>query len=140
MTFDPAEHGWTKLDNMGFGGLVGPFWAKDEAEGRALGILTDSRHANRAGMIHGGMLMTMMDHALGYMSWHESGRNGCVTMQLDTHFVSAGTPGDFLEARGHIIRSAKSVVFVRGEITVGDKIIMSANGIWKILPARPPKA
>ena len=55
MTFDPAEHGWTKLDNMGFGGLVGPFWAKDEAEGRALGILTDARHANRAGMIHGGM-------------------------------------------------------------------------------------
>jgi acyl-coenzyme A thioesterase PaaI-like protein len=33
-------------------------------------------------------------------------------------------------------RVTKSVVFIRGEVFVGDRLALSADGVWKILGER----
>ena len=44
--------------------------------------------------------------------------------------------GDAGDARAEAVRATKSVVFVRGQITIGDRIVATADGVWKRLGAR----
>jgi uncharacterized protein (TIGR00369 family) len=135
--FDPAAEGWAPRAPIGFSGLTGPLWSRPEGDGWAYGILADSRHVNGHGIVHGGMLMTLLDNAMGVTVWHAGGLRPVVTMQLNTHFLASAHPGEFLEARGEIIRVANSVIFVRGMITVGERKVAAGDGVWKVLAAKP---
>ena len=117
----------------GFAALVGPIFARREGDLWAYAFQSGQQHENRQGAVHGGMLMTFADHAIGAIAWEAGGRRKCVTMQLDCQFLSAAVPGDLIECRGEAVRSARSVIFMRGELTVGDRVVLSATGIWKIV-------
>jgi acyl-coenzyme A thioesterase PaaI-like protein len=41
-----------------------------------------------------------------------------------------------MEARAEAVRATKSIIFVRGQITVGERIVATADGVWKRLGAR----
>jgi uncharacterized protein (TIGR00369 family) len=137
MAFDPEAAGWSRRPPVGFSGYTGPLWSRPEGDGWAYGVLAEPHHANGHGIVHGGMLVTLLDNSLGLTVWRATGQRPAVTMQLNTHFLAAAQPGDFLEARGELLRVAKSVVFVRGMITVGDRRIAAADGVWKVLATRP---
>ena len=128
-----AAQGWKAMRADGFGALVGPIFARREGEGWAYAFQSDARHENRQGAIHGGMLMTFADHAIGAVAWEAGGRRKCVTMQLDCQFLAAAIPGEFVECRGRVLRSARSVIFMFGELTVGDRVVLTATGIWKVV-------
>ncbi len=119
----------------GFASLVGPLLARREGDSWAYGFQSGPQHENRQGAVHGGMLMTFADHGVGAIAWEAGGRRKCVTMQLDCQFLSAAIPGDFIECRGAAVRSAKSVIFMQGMLTVGERAVLSATGIWKVVSA-----
>jgi acyl-coenzyme A thioesterase PaaI-like protein len=56
-------------------------------------------------------------------------------VQLNVHFISGAKQGDFLVAEGEVMRVTRSIVFVRGRLTAGDKLIAYADGVWKRLGA-----
>ena len=128
-----AAQGWKIMRSGGFSALVGPILARREGDGWAYAFRSGPQHENRQGAVHGGMLMTFADHAIGATAWEAGGRRKSVTMQLDCQFVSAAVPGDFVECRGRVVRTARSVIFMAGEMTVGDRIVLSATGIWKVV-------
>ena len=132
---NPAEHGWTQHDVPGFSKLVGPFWRRDDERGPAYGFLVEDHHLNGNGIVHGGMLMTFIDQAIGMVVYAAIERKPCATIQLNTHFLDAGRPGEFIEARAEIVRKTRSVVFTRGALTANGRLLLSAEGIWKILRA-----
>jgi uncharacterized protein (TIGR00369 family) len=140
MSVDPEAEGWAARPPIGFSGLTGPLWSRPEGDGWAYGLLAESRHANGHGIVHGGMLVTLLDNTLGLAVWHATGLRPSVTMQLNTHFMAAARPGEFLEARGEILRLANSVAFVRGTLTVGDRLVAAADGLWKVLAVKPGAA
>lgn len=131
--FDPAAAGWSERDAGGFTDLVGPLWARRDSEGWAYGLLAGPQHSNVHGIVHGGMLMTLIDNALGLTVWEATGRQPAVTMQLNTQFIAAARPGDFIEARGEVLRVARSVVFVRGVLSVRGETVLAADGVWKVI-------
>ena len=57
-------------------------------------------------------------------------------MQLDVHFVDAVKIGEFVEARCQVVRRTRSLVFMNGELVVGDRIVATAKGVWKTLGKR----
>jgi len=140
VSFDPASEGWSARPPNGFSGFTGPLWSRPEGDGWAYGVLADERHANNHGIVHGGMLVTLLDNTLGLTVSHATGHRPGVTMQLNTHFIAAAHPGEFLEARGEVLRIAKSVAFVRGTVTVGDRMVAAGDGVWKLLVAKPAPA
>ncbi len=123
------------MRSEGFSALTGPMLARRDGESWVYAFQSDARHENQQGAVHGGMLMTFADHAMGAIAWEAGGRRKCVTMQLDTQFLSAAIPGDFVECRGEVVRSARSVIFMRGTLSVGERHVLAANGIWKIVGA-----
>ncbi len=137
MRADLVALGWKPLEQRGggFEELVGPLYARRTDAGVRFGFRAEPKHANPRGMIHGGMLMTLVDHALGAMVWHAVGRRFCATVSLNCDFVAAAKVGDWIEAVGEISRKGHSLIFVHGELMVGDKLVVSANGVWKLLGA-----
>jgi uncharacterized protein (TIGR00369 family) len=130
--YDPVQDGWKAPDLPGFFGLVGPLWARKEGETWAYGVLAEAKHTNPAGIVHGGMLTTLLDHALSAIAWEANGRKPCLTVALDTHFLAPARPGDFIAARGRIVRQASSLAFAQGSLTVQERAIANASAILKI--------
>jgi len=140
MPFDPAAEGWKPFDTTGLAGTLGPFWSRRDGAGWRYGLLTDERHANRLGLVHGGVLMTFADQLMGMTAWQAVERQPCVTLQMDTQFISAAKLGDFLEGTAEVVRATRSVVFVRGALCAAGREIITATGIWKRLRAEPDAA
>lgn len=133
--FDPAASGWIADESGGFPGLPGPFWRRGDGAERRLGFLAEGRHLNRQGAVHGGMLLTFADEALGVTAYWANDRRPQVTVQLDAHFVSGVGEGEFVEAHCRVNRRTRSLLFMSGTLSVGDRVALSAQGIWKILGA-----
>jgi acyl-coenzyme A thioesterase PaaI-like protein len=132
--FDPAAAGWKIMKTgEGFASLVGPIWARRDGETWRYAFLAEMKHENRQGAVHGGMLMTFADHAIGFVAWEAAGRRKCVTMQLENQFLAAVKHGDFVECETEIVRAAKTVIFLRGVLKAAGKPVMAATGIWKVI-------
>jgi uncharacterized protein (TIGR00369 family) len=131
--FDPAAHGWKKMNLKGFTELVGPIWSRRNGEGWSYAFLAEERHENRQGAVHGGMLMTFVDHAVGFVAWEAAGRRKCVTMQLENQFLAPVQHGDFVECETEIVRAARTVIFLRGVLKVRGRAVMASTGIWKVI-------
>src|SRR5580658_10669257 len=135
MSFDPATQGWRPVRNNDMPAGIGVLWAKREGDEWRYGMMTGQEHANPQGAIHGGMLMTFADHALGMYVWEAGKRMPNVTIQLNMHFLAAVTPGEFVELHGDVTKATRGLVFVRGILSVGDRDVAAVDGIWRILRA-----
>ena len=131
--FDPAAHGWETYGDDGFVGLVGPFWMKQDCEGYRYAFAAERKHHNRRGVVQGGMIMTFADRSLGMTAWYANDKKPQATVHLDVHFVDAVQIGEFVEMKARVVRRTRSLIFMSGEITVGERVVATANGVWKAL-------
>jgi uncharacterized protein (TIGR00369 family) len=138
MSFDPAAEGWARTEDLGLPEFLRPMLMRREGDRLAFGFHGHEHLNNGRGVIHGGMLATYIDHALGRTVREAAGGVAVATIQLDLHYLAPGLPGRFIEARGEVTRLTRSVVFIRGALTQGGKPILTASGVWKILG--PPRA
>ena len=129
------EQGWATKPSTGFNELVGPIWARREADVWVNGLLVTDKHLNFRGTLHGGMLATFADSVLGRTVVNATRPRPSATVQLDMHYVAPVRLGDFVEGRAEIIRVTSSLVFVAGRFNVGSAVVATAHGVWKILNA-----
>lgn len=128
--FDPAADGWSQRIPSGLPSMANPLWQR----GAEYGFQCRDEHANGRGVVHGGVLATFIDHALG-LTVREAigGGMNLATIQLDLHYIAAAMPGQFLVASGEVTRKTRSVVFIRGLLRHDGNTVVAATGIWKIL-------
>ncbi|MGY9055000.1 MAG: PaaI family thioesterase [Alphaproteobacteria bacterium] len=94
-------------------------------------LLVEEKHCNSSGVTHGGLLMTMADLTLCLMARQGLPDERAITVSLDSQFISAGQVGDFLIARAEVVRQGGSLIFVRGEIKAGDRVLLTASAVTK---------
>jgi len=103
----------------GFAELVGYEllqWREDYAE---IALTVEARHLNRSGILHGGLLATLVDTACGYAGAYcaEPGRvRRAVTLALDTHFIGAVEAGSRLIATGRRTGGGRRTFFSTAEV------------------------
>lgn len=127
-----------EIEAVGFNHFVGPFYRLDDAEGggvRRFAFVVTDKHMNSAGSVHGGMLMTFADMSMGQTSRLESGAKGGNTVSLNCDFVGPGRLGDVIESRVRITRRARTMVFVTAELFAGERPILVATALWKLVGA-----
>jgi acyl-coenzyme A thioesterase PaaI-like protein len=49
------------------------------------------------------------------------------------HFVGPVQIGEFVEAKCRVVRRTRSLVFMSAELVVSDRVMVTANGVWKTL-------
>ena len=119
-----------------FGTHVGPFYRPAHGDDTLCGFVAQDKHGNKRGVVHGGMLATAFDVALGNASWEAAGQKPCATVQLNVHFIGAVQLGEFAQMQAEVVRATRSLVFLRGVMSVDGRVVATADGVWKILAWR----
>lgn len=112
-------------------------------EGRVvLTITLEERHMNPNGVLHGGVLTTLMDEATGKSVITIRGMEAMMaaplaTVDMNMSFLSGARPGDVLECEGRAIRVGKSVCFAEGEVRRRGKGDIVAKGRFTFVVVSP---
>ena len=115
------------------GGLLFRAISKDEYEFKTT---IKENHLNAAGITHGGFIAAFVDAGAGSAAHKSENQNTCVTISLELKFISAVKLGQELIGKTKIQKRTKSMIFLTCKLTVEDKIVATASGIWKILNKR----
>lgn len=124
---------WEPVLGQAFFDTLGPLLMRTLPNGEPrYAIRLEERHLNHYGIVHGGVILSFLDHALGIYAGRTHDAPAQATMNLSVSFVDAGQAGDLLEAEVEPIRTTRSVMFVRGTARVGTKVVATADGVWKL--------
>ncbi len=127
-----TEANWKRKELPGIPASLEALWVRREDDGFHYAVQLDERHINGQGFIHGGVLVTFLDHALSLIVWEATDRAHCATVQLDTHFLKALKPPAFVELDGQVLRQGRNLVFARGTLRVDGESVMEATGTWSV--------
>ncbi len=112
------------------GGLLFRTISKDEYEFQTT---IKENHLNAAGITHGGFIAAFIDAGAGTAAHRSANQSTCVTISLELKFISAVKLGQKLIGKTKIQKKTKSMIFLTCKLTVENKIVATASGIWKIL-------
>jgi uncharacterized protein (TIGR00369 family) len=133
----PPE-GWLEYrmaeDRKVFDDLVGPLYCApaNRTGVKAFALRPQPELQNFHGVIHGGVLMTVVDTMMGYLLKEAIDGRSCATISLTTDFISAAAAGDVLEGEAQLIRIGRSVAFTQARISCGNRLVVAASAKWSI--------
>ena len=116
------------------GGLLFRTISENEYEFK---VTINENHLNAAGITHGGFIAAFVDAGAGTAAHKVADNKPCVTISLELKFISAIQLGQELVGTTKIQKKTKSMVFLTCELTVANKIVATASGVWKILKKLP---
>ena len=110
---------------------------KNWADGTAtISLKIADCHLNSAGIMHGGVLATLIDTACGYAIIHNPDpqkQRRAVTLSLNTQFIAPANVGDHLEAIGTIKGGGKYIKFLSCDVLNQDgKMVGQGEAVMKI--------
>ncbi|MCL9660116.1 PaaI family thioesterase [Paenibacillus hunanensis] len=97
-------------------GLLGCRLVESHHEYIKIALTATERHLNHMHIVHGGVMMSMMDQAMGMMSMAVQGGQPCVTTNMNTHFVQSMGEGE-LYAIARVIHQSGRTMTLQAEIT-----------------------
>lgn len=114
--------------------LVGPLYFKPDGDGLMVGLMAEEKHCNSAGYVHGGLLSTVADIALGYNAGDFLGAQiPMVTASITIDFAGNARAGDWVVYKVDVQKVGKRMAFANCYVHVGDTRIARASGIYSVL-------
>ncbi len=124
--------GWKRREMKGIPASMEALCTRKTEKGFEYALQVDERHANAQGMLHGGVLMSFLDHGMSLVIWEATDRAFCSTVHLDSHFLAAVKPPAFIVLDAEITRQGKKLVFARGTLRVEGEAVMEGTGVWSV--------
>lgn len=111
--------------------LIGPVYSRGAGGQRVLGLRVAEKHCNSRGTVHGGMLATLADMALGYaMAFASDPPRDLITANLSLDYAGNAKVGDWLEARVDIQKQGGRLAFANCYIFVNEERIVRASAVF----------
>ncbi len=123
--------------NIPFVGYCGIRPINSGKDGTRLEVDIDAHHGNQMGVAHGGLLMTLLDVAMGSAARAHVEAN---VMTVDMHTAFTAPARGKLVGEGRVVRAGKSLVFVEGDVRdASGELVAKASAIFKVAreKARP---
>lgn len=126
--------GFTLFENQGpYLEHVGPIHVRKSDHALTLGLRAQERHANHRGTVQGGLLATFADFALGRAIEADAGDGrDRATVSLTVDYLKPARPGDWIESSTRVDRVGASLAFADCSLSVEDREIVRARGVWVI--------
>ncbi|QOZ29625.1 PaaI family thioesterase [Bradyrhizobium sp. CCBAU 51753] len=123
--------GWRTWSHEFFFTHTGPFWHRQEPDGSIrCAFRIQKRHLNGSRNVHGGCLMTFADYCLFAIASPVL-EGAAVTVSFAGEFIDTGREGDLIVGTGEITRAGGSLIFVRGQLTDGERTLFTFSGTIK---------
>ena len=104
-----------------------------------LSCWTEPWMRNFAGTLHGGLCATILDQAMGFVSYClKDGKGAAPTVQLEVDFLRPLSPGEEVLVKVHVVSETKTLMNLTAEAVLAshpDKICLSGSGIYYFKPA-----
>jgi uncharacterized protein (TIGR00369 family) len=114
-----------------------PLYSKKTNEAVSMGLWLAKPHTNARGLIHGGLIASLADNAMGYSCAQATGwTTSFVTVSLAVDFVGSAQIGQWLVVECEVIKTGKTICFVQCLINAGDAVIARANGTFRVVPKK----
>jgi acyl-coenzyme A thioesterase 13 len=114
--------------------LIGPVYSKGEGSELVLGLRVEQKHCNMRGALHGGILATLADIALGYaIAFSTQPPTALVTASLTLDFAGTAKIGDWLEARVDVQKKGSRLAFGNCYISAGEERIVRASAVFLVV-------
>jgi|SRR5215468_8228046 len=114
-----------------------PLYSKKTDQAVIIGLRLAKPHTNSRGLIHGGLIASLADNAMGYscalvMGWTTS----LVTISLAVDYVGSAEIGQWLAVESEVIRTGSTICFAQSLIKADDTVIARANGTFRVVPKK----
>ncbi|MEL7188851.1 MAG: PaaI family thioesterase [Pseudomonadota bacterium] len=133
---------WNLIDRTRYNtAVLGDMRVRKEGNFCRLRMFPQLHHTNLGDNVHGAVTLGLIDIAL-FATMHMCGTGDAgpsVTVELSTQFVDAGDPDVPLDALSEIVRETGRMLFVRGQVVQGERIVASYSGIVRKMKAQPEK-
>ncbi|MDH3235001.1 MAG: PaaI family thioesterase [Alphaproteobacteria bacterium] len=131
---DTVPDGYARLDRKSpFMEPVGPIFQKTDGRIFSLGVRVAERHTNARGLVHGGLISTLADLAMGYsMALVDEPPRSGVTASLTTDIYGAAAIGDWLEVRAHAKRVGGKLAFCACDVLADDTPIAQGTAVFRV--------
>jgi acyl-coenzyme A thioesterase 13 len=111
--------------------LIGQLYFRGEGKQLAIGLRAEAKHCNSRGTVHGGILATLADVALGYtMAFASDPPGNLVTANLSLDYAGTAKAGDWLETQVDIQKQGSRLSFANCYILVGEQRIVRASAVF----------
>ena len=103
-----------------------------------LGLRVEQKHCNMRGTLHGGIVATLADVALGYaIAFSTKPPTGLVTANLTLDFAGTARIGDWLEARVDVQKKGSRLAFANCYLSVAEQRIVRASAVFVVAGELP---
>src|SRR5262245_42384827 len=114
-----------------------PLYSKKTENAVIIGLRLAKPHTNSRGLIHGGLIASLADNAMGYscalvMGWTTS----LVTISLAVDYVGSAEIGQWLAVESEVIKTGSTICFAQSLIKANDTVIARANGTFRVVPKK----
>lgn len=90
-------------------------------------------HTNAHGLIHGGLIATLADIAMGYSCGYQSGATQLVTIGLAVDYVGGAKVGQWLTVEPDVIKTGSTICFAQCLVKADDVVIARANATFRVV-------
>ncbi|GAA5161752.1 PaaI family thioesterase [Pseudonocardia eucalypti] len=117
--------------------LIGPLYSRGRGLDLRLALRIDSRHLNGTGTVHGGVLATLADLAIGYaVASSTDPPTPLTTSSMTVNLSGTARPGDVITTRSRLQHQGSRVVLAHCELMVGERTVAQASAVF--VPGRRP--
>ncbi len=114
--------------------LLGPLYNKRTEACLVIGFRAAEKHCNARGLVHGGVLSSLADIALGYnAAFAEEKPVPMVTASLSIDYAGAAKLGDWIEIESDVQKVGRSMAFANCYFFVGSKRIARASSVFNVV-------
>ncbi|WP_338543268.1 PaaI family thioesterase [Paenibacillus tundrae] len=92
-----------------FWGFLGCRYIKGDEKEVQIGLTAGEHHTNSMGIIHGGVLTSLMDQAMGMVATAAMAVDSCVTTNLNVHFLAPMKQGELMVTSTVLHQAGRSV-------------------------------
>lgn len=115
----------------------GPLYVSMRAAGAgspvSVGFIVRAHHTNPSGACHGGMLMLLMDIALGKAVLHAAPDPGFTpTMNMTHDFLRAAALGEWIESRVDLVHATRRSGFANGLLIGPHGPVVRSSAIFRL--------
>ena len=114
-----------------------PLYSRKTEKAVMIGLRLAKPHTNSRGLIHGGLIASLADNAMGYscaqaMGWTAS----LLTVSLAVDYVGTARIGQWLAVECDVIKTGSTICFAQSLIKADNMAIARANGTFRVLTKR----
>ncbi|WP_213272730.1 PaaI family thioesterase [Hyphomonas sp.] len=118
-----------------------PLFSRTQAREVSIGLVLSQAHCNSRGLVHGGLIASLADNAMGLScmaALQEEGRGapgGLVTITLGTDYLGPARIGQWLATDTHFVKTGGSICFADCLLRADGVPVARAGATFKVLQA-----